>query len=154
MKISYRSVSVPKYAFTFCRYSVAAMVWLAFIWRDWRMLAAVVLIMFFSALLKIRRAPLIVIYKYTFDKIFKSPEEILNESAMRFAHILAVILGTLCLAVIYINPNAGWFLVFCFAVLKTISAVGFCPASKLYECAGSDRCCSFAKNIKKAGKIC
>jgi hypothetical protein len=154
MKISYRPVSVPKYAFVFCRYTVAILVWLAFIWRDWRILALVGLIMFFSALLKIRRAPLIVLYKYSVNKIFRSPEEILNESAMRFAHTLATILSVICLAALYINPHVGWALVLFFAVLKTISAVGFCPASKLYECAGSDKCCSFAKNLKGTGKIC
>ena len=97
---------------------------------------------------------MIVLYKYTFGKIMESPEEILNESAMRFAHFLATILSVVCLTALYINPHVGWPLVLFFAVLKTVSAVGFCPASKLYECAGSDKCCAFAKGIKKAGKTC
>ena len=154
MKISYRPVSVPKAAFAFRRYAVAILVWLAFILRDWRLVALVGVIMFFSAWLKVGRAPLIVLYKYTVNKIFKSPQEILNESAMRFAHILATGLSIICLAALYINSHVGWALVLFFAVLKTISAVGFCPASKLYECAGSDKCCSFAKGIKKAAKTC
>jgi hypothetical protein len=154
MKISYRPVSVPQYAFIFCRYTVAIFVWLSFILRDWRILALVGAIMFFSALLKIRHAPMIVIYKYIFGKILKSPEEILNESAMRFAHILATGLSVICLIALYFAPRIGWPLVLFFALLKTVSAVGFCPASKLYECAGSDKCCSFAKGLKKAGKTC
>ena len=154
MKISYRPVSVPKAAFFFCRYSIAVFVWLAFILRNPWILALVAVIMFFSALLKIRRAPMIVLYSYTIDKIWKSPREILNENAMKFAHIIAVILSAVCLLGLLINPYLGWFLTFCFAILKTISAVGFCPASKLYECAGSDKCCSFAKGIKNVGKTC
>ena len=150
MKISYRPVSVPKYAFVFCRYTVAILVWLAFFLRNPWILALVFVIMLFSAILKIRRAPLIVLYSYTIDKIWKSPTEILNESAMKFAHILATVMSAICLIfILLINSHVGWFLTFCLAILKTISAVGFCPASKLYECAGSDKCCSFAKNIKK-----
>ena len=155
MKISYRPVSVSKGAFVFCRYSIAILVWVAFILRNPWILALVGAIMFFSALLKIRRAPLIVLYGYTIDKIWRSPKEILNESAMRFAHILATGLSVICLVfILFINSHVGWFLAFCFAILKTVSAVGFCPASKLYECAGSDKCCSFAKGIKKVGKTC
>lgn len=155
MKISYRPVSVPKGAFIFCRYSIAILVWLAFILRNPWILGLVGLVMFFSALLKIRRAPMIVLYSCTIDKIWESPKEILNESAMKFAHILATGLSVICLIfILFINSHIGWFLTFCFAILKTISAVGFCPASKLYECAGSDKCCSFAKGIKRAGKIC
>jgi hypothetical protein len=155
MKISYRPVSVPKGAFIFCRFSIAILVWLAFILKNPWILALVGVIMFFSAALKIRRAPMIVLYSYTIDKIWQSPKEILNESAMRFAHILATGLSVICLiAILFINYQVGWFLVFCFAILKTISAVGFCPASKLYECAGSNNCCAFAKGIKGAGKTC
>jgi len=155
MKISYRPVSVSKGAFIFCRYSIAVMVWAAFILREPWILALVGAIMFLSAALRIRRAPMIVLYSYTVDKIFKSRKEILNESAMRFAHIMATGLSAICLVfIMFVNPHVGWFLTMCFAILKTISAVGFCPASKLYECAGSDKCCSFAKGIKKVGKTC
>lgn len=155
MKISYKPVSVSKGAFIFCRYTIAVLVWLAFVLRNPWILALVGAIMFFSALLKIRRAPMIVLYAYTIDKIWKSSQEILNESAMRFAHILATGLSVICLGfILFINSHIGWFLTLCFAILKTVSAVGFCPASKLYECVGSDKCCSFAKGIKNVGKTC
>ena len=150
MIISYKPVSVPRAAFAFCRYTVAILVWASFVLRSKWILILVGLIMFLSAVLKIRRAPLIVLYSQTIDKLWKSPQEILNESAMRFAHILATALSVLCLLFLFfINERVGWVLVLCFAAIKTISALGFCPASKLYECAGNTNCCSFAKNIRK-----
>ncbi len=145
MKISYRPVSVQKHAFIFCRYSVTILLWLAVFWQDWRSLALAGAIMFFSALLKIRRAPMIVLYRFTFGKIFKSPPEVLNESAMRFSHSFAAIILAVSLLLVFLNPPLGWSFSFGFAVFKTISAVGVCPASKLYECAGNGKCCAFAK---------
>lgn len=150
MVITYKPVSVPKYAFAFCRYTIAIFIWLSFILRNPWILVFVGVIMLFSAILKIRRAPLIVLYSQTINRVWRSPQEILNESAMRFAHTLATVLSAICLLFLFvINEHIGWFLVLCFAVIKTISALGFCPASKLYECAGNTNCCAFAKNIKK-----
>jgi len=154
MKISYRPVPVPRFAFVFCRYSVTILVWLAFIWRDWRVLGLAGLIMFFSAVLKIRHAPMILLYKYTFGIFLKSPVEIVNENAMRFAHVLATIISAGSLLLVFVAPAVGWTLVLGFAVFKSFSAAGFCPASKLYECAGSDKCCAFAKGIKGTKKTC
>jgi hypothetical protein len=154
MKISYRPVSVPKYAFVFCRYSVTILVWLALFFRDWRILALAGLIMLFSAVLKIRRAPMILLYKYTFGVFLKSPAEIVNENAMRFAHTLAAIILAVSLLLVLVNSAIGCIWVLGFAVFKTFSAIGFCPASKLYECAGNGKCCAFAKPDKGVKKIC
>jgi hypothetical protein len=145
----YKPVSVSVAGFAFCRYSVAILIWVSLLLHIKWLLVVVFLILAFSALLKIEKAPMILLYKYTIGKIIKSKEEILNERAMRFAHIMGTILCLICLLFLYcINVNVGWILVFVFAILKTISAFGMCPASKLYECMGNDSCCAFIKKIK------
>jgi hypothetical protein len=142
----YKPVSVPKSAFTFCRYSIAILIWASLIFRLKEMLILVLIIFLLSAILKIQRAPMILLYRYTVNKIFKSKDEILNEHAMRFAHITGSIFSIICLILLYfVNERAGWIAVFVFALLKSISAFGFCPASKLYECATNDSCCAFLK---------
>jgi hypothetical protein len=143
-----KPVSVSSAGFTFCRYGVAVLVWLSFLLQIKCIMLVVFLILAFSALLKIEKAPMILLYKYTLGKIVKSKEEILNEHAMRFAHTMGTVISFICLLFLYfININIGWALVFVFAILKTISAFGVCPASKLYECMGNDSCCAFIKKI-------
>lgn len=142
----YKPVSVPQAAFTFCRFSLAILIWLSLIFQTKLLIVLVFIILFFSAIFKVQRAPLIVLYTITINKVFKSKQEILNEQAMRFAHTLGSILAIICLVTLYfVNENVGWNLVFGFAVLKTISALGFCPASKLYDCLNKDNCCTFIK---------
>ncbi len=144
----YKPISVPKTAFAFCRYSVAVLVWISFILKIKWILIVVLLILAISALLKIQKAPLVLLYQYTVNKIIKSKEEILNEHAMKFAHTMGTILCLLCLIFLYfVNENIGWGLTFLFAILKTISAVGMCPASKLYDCMGNKNCCAFIKKL-------
>jgi hypothetical protein len=146
--IKYKPVSVSKAGFAFCRYGIAILVWLSFIFQIKWILLLVFLILAFSALLKVRKAPLILFYKYTIGKIIKSEDEILNENAMRFAHTMGTILCLICLLFLYfINAKIGWAFVLVFAILKTVSAFGMCPASKLYECMGNDSCCAFIKKL-------
>ncbi len=144
----YKPVSVSKAGFAFCRYTIAILVWLSFIFQITWILLLVFLILAFSALLKVQKAPLILFYKYTIGKIIKSEDEILNENAMRFAHTMGTVLCLICLLFLYfINAKIGWALVLIFAILKTVSAFGMCPASKLYECMGNDSCCAFIKKL-------
>jgi len=144
----YKPVSVSKSAFAFCRYSIAILVWLSLILKIKWLLVVVFLVLALSAILKIEKAPFILLYKYTIGKIVKSKEEILNENAMRFAHTMGTVLSLICLLFLYfVNVDLGWIFVLVFAVLKTISALGVCPASKLYECMGNKTCCAFAKKL-------
>lgn len=146
----FKPVSIPVGAFAFCRYSVAVLVWASLIFQIRWGIVLVFLILLFSAILKIKRAPMIAFYSYTVNKMAKSRDVIVNEHAMRFAHIMGTFLSLICLIFLYlINENIGWIVVFFFAILKSISAFGFCPASKLYECMGSDSCCAFAKKMRK-----
>ncbi len=142
-----KPVSVLKHAFIFCRYGVAVLIWAAFFMKLKWLMAAVFAILFLSALLKVGRAPMILLYSHTINKIFRSEHyEVLNENAMRFAHVLGSALSLACVLTLYFfNERTGWVMVFFFAILKTISALGFCPASKLFDCATSGSCCSFLK---------
>ena len=137
---------VPQGAFRFCRYSVAALAWLAFALKLKLLLWVVFAILALSALLTIRRAPLVMLYTWTFGRLFSSPGERLNVSAMRFAHTLGSVLVLVCLLFLHVlDERVGWGLTLCFCVIKTISAIGLCPAYKLYGCATSGTCCAFMK---------
>jgi hypothetical protein len=146
----YKPVSVPQAAFVFCRYSIALLVWLSLILQSKIIMILVFIILLLSAIFKVQKAPMILLYSYTINKLIKSKDEILNEHAMRFAHTVGTVFSFICLVLLYsVGGLTGWIAVFCFALLKTISALGFCPASKLFECANNDSCCAF---IKKHGR--
>ncbi len=143
---SYKIVSVPSAAFAFCRYSLALFVWISFFRHSKVVLSVVCVLFLLSAILKVKNAPLVWLYSATFNKIKPSEEVMLNQHAIYFAHVLGLILSVLCLlAVCLINANWAWYFVLAFAILKTISAVGFCPAEKLYNCITNGTCCVIKK---------
>ena len=151
--IKQKPVSVPNAAFIFCRYTLAVIVWLGFILKAKELILVSFLLLALSALLKIKKAPLVFFYTNTINKIIKSKDIILNEYSMRFAHIMGTIIGFICVILLYsINEGVGWWIVLLFAILKTVSAVGFCPAAKMYECMGNGKCCAFLKKKKKEDK--
>lgn len=141
-----KPVSVPSAAFAFCRYTLALLIWTSLLLHSKPVLIAAFVLFALSAILKVRRAPLILLYSYTVNKVFKSPDEVLNEAAMRFAHIMGASFSLVCLGLLYFAPPAfGWSAVLVFAIMKSISAFGDCPASKLYECVSNGGCCAFTK---------
>lgn len=143
---TYKPVAVPRAAFIFCRYTVAILIWLSLILRSEPILFAVFIILLLSAILKIRKAPMIWLYSHTINLIMKSKDEILNEHAMRFAHTMGSTLAAVCILLLtFAGERVGWIAVGVFAILKTVSALGFCPASKLYECTTGGTCCAFIK---------
>jgi len=143
---TFKPVSVSKAAFAFCRYTIAILIWLALILKNKPLILLVFAILALSAILKIKRAPLILFYTYTINKIFPSKNELLEEKAMRFAHTLGTTLALICIIFLYlINEKVGWIIVLIFAILKTISALGYCPASKMYSCMMSGGCCALTK---------
>ncbi|NTU98922.1 DUF4395 domain-containing protein [Candidatus Falkowbacteria bacterium] len=142
----YKPVSVPKAAFVFCRLSLAALIWAALLLHSKQILLFVFIVFLLSAVLKVKRAPMVLLYSCTINRLIKSKDEVLNEHAMAFAHIMGSTFSFICLFLLYfVNEKAGWVAVFVFALLKSISAFGFCPAAKLYECSTNDSCCAFAK---------
>ena len=105
-------VSISKGAFAFCRWSIAILVLVALFFKIKWLVIVIFFIFLLSAIFKIQRAPLILIYSYTIDKIFPSKKEVLNEKAMRFAHSLGTVLSGICVLLIY-SPYEflGWIVV-------------------------------------------
>lgn len=133
---------VQRNAFIFCRYSVAALVWVALLLQNVWVLLAVFVVLALSALLTVRWAPMILLWKWTLARIFPSEEEILDIKGMRFAHGLGAMMALIALSLVWHgNPFAWWF-VGLFAILKTTSALGWCPAYKVWGCLAEGGCCA------------
>ena len=128
-------------AFWFCRISVAVLLWLGFFLREaWPVhLSSAILLA--SCVLGVNRAPLIVLYSGLEKMLFKTPRgTMVDINAMRFAHALGSGFALLCSLLLIFQFRYAWGVVLLFALLKSISAAGFCPAEKLFACAGG-RCC-------------
>lgn len=125
---------VQKNAFIFCRYSVAGLIWVSLLFQNIWVLLAVFVILLLSALLTVRRAPMIMLWTWTLGRVFPSEEDALDVKAMRFAHGMGAMLALIGLAMVWHGNPLAWWFVALFAVLKTVSAVGWCPAHKLYAC--------------------
>lgn len=139
------NVTIQRNAFLFCRYSVALMVWAALIFRNAYLLAAVFAILALSALLTVRWAPMVWLYTQTLGRVISSADVVLDTKAMRVAHTLGAVLALVCLALIYHESPLAWWVVGAFALLKTASAVGVCPAYKLYGCMAKGGCCALTR---------
>ena len=139
-------VAIPKAAFAFCRYTLAVVLWLAFLFRIKALVAAVCAVLVLSAVLGIRRAPLVWLYRATAHRLWPSADEWLSRSGMRLAQSLGAFFAGVCLLFLYgLNTRVGWSLTFVYCVVKTVSAIWACPVYKLYACMKSGNCCTFLK---------
>jgi hypothetical protein len=139
-------VAIPKAAFVFCRYTMAALIWLAFLLKIKVLVAVVFVLLVASAVLSIRRAPLVWIYTQTIHRVAKSADEFLSLNGMRIAHSMGAMFAAICLLFLYVlNERIGWALTLVYCVVKTISAIWACPVYKLYACMKSGNCCTFLK---------
>jgi hypothetical protein len=140
------TATVSSAAFFFCRYSIAALAWASWLLKAKPLVALVFALLALSAVLTVRRAPLVLLYTHTLNRIFPSPQELLSIKGMRFAHTLGAALALVCLLFLYgIDEPIGWRLTLLFCVVKTVSAFGLCPAYKLHGCMTSGSCCAFLK---------
>jgi len=149
--MGYKPVKISNSAFTFCRYGVSILIWIAFILQIKYLVGIVFMIMLLSVIFKVQNSPLVFIYSLITEKILKlkTKKVLLDQKAMVFAHSLGTILSLVSLFTLYfISEKIGWIIVFLFGILKTISAVGLCPATKLYNCVNSSTCCTFLKRKK------
>ncbi|MHB1342173.1 MAG: DUF4395 family protein [Coriobacteriia bacterium] len=130
------NVTVQRNAFLFCRYSVAILVWVALFVGGVRiyLLGAVFVIMALSALLKVHRAPMVWLYTKTLGRFIKSKDVVLDVRAMRVAHGLGALLALISMSLVWRDHPFAVYVVAGFALLKSASAVGLCPAYKLYGC--------------------
>lgn len=146
----FKPVTITTGSFAFCRYTVAVLAWLSLILQSKLLLVILFVIMLLSYLLKVGRAPLIVLYRQTVDRIRPSAPVVVDEKGIRFAHAVGAGFSLLCLVVLqWGSPLAGWILTGCLAILKTSAAFGFCSALKLYNCWTGGSCCRVGKLARK-----
>lgn len=131
----YKPVNISKNAFLFCKWGLAIILWSALFLKMESLVFIAFLILLFSAILKIEKAPMIFFYTNTFDKIIPSEKEVLDENAMRFAHILGSILTGISFLILHFIGGVGAYIFLGLVCLaKTAGALGFCTALKLHGC--------------------
>lgn len=146
-------IKVKSTEFLFCRIGVMLIVWFAWFFKIRELVLLSFIILLLTAIFTIKYAPMFLIWRYTFGFFVKSKEEFLNVKAMRFAHTLGSIFSGICVFLLYFGfEKVGWIATFIFAIMKTTSALGFCPASKLYSCMSEGTCCAFARKFKRKNK--
>lgn len=148
-------VAIPKGAFIFCRYTMALLIWLAFLLRIKVLVAVLFVLLALSALLTVRRAPLVWLYGQTLHRWIRTPDEELSVGGMRVAHSMGAGFAALCLLFLYGGHEpTGWWLTLAYCVVKTISAIWACPVYKLYACMKSGNCCTFLKRKRDTDPDC
>jgi hypothetical protein len=142
-------VKVPRNAFLFCRVGMAVLLWTAFFLRLEWLVGVVAVLLALSAVLTVRRAPLVLLYTWTLGRFIRSRDEALDVRGMRFAHSLGALLGLVSLILLSLpDRGIGWRFVLFYCILKTVSAAGLCPGYKLYACMTSGTCCAFLRKTK------
>jgi hypothetical protein len=137
---------IPRPAFAFCRISLTALLWVALFAHSVWLVAAVFSILLLSVILKVQRSPMIQLYQQTVLRIFPAKNfEFLDVPAMRFAHGMGAAMSFAVVLAMLAAPQAGWYCLLALCVLKTIAALGFCPASKLFVCMRNGGCCALTR---------
>lgn len=150
---SFKPVAISKGSFAFCRATVAVLLWASLVFHSDLLVVLVFFIMLFSAILKVSKAPLILLYKYTFDKIKPSETLIVDEKGIFFSHVVGAVFAFLCICLSYFAKGTVSVVVtVLFAILQTSAAFGFCSALKLYTCMNGGNCCRFGRFAKKVKK--
>lgn len=136
------NVTVQNNAFVFCRYTIAALIWIALLMRSLPLLVVVAALLLLSAALKVNRAPLVWLWTNTLGRVMPGGSTVLDVHAMRFAHTVGSVMALISIVLVVWHSPAAWWFVLLFAALKTTSALGFCPAYKIYGCALKGGCCA------------
>jgi protein-S-isoprenylcysteine O-methyltransferase Ste14 len=140
---------IPRPAFAFCRISLTALLWLALWLNNVWLVAAVFFILALSVILKVHRSPMIQLYQQTALRLFVTEHyEILDVPAMRFAHGMGAAMSLAVVLAMLAAPQAGWYCLTALCIIKTIAALGFCPASKLFVCMRNGGCCALTRNSR------
>ena len=142
-------VAIPRPAFAFCRVSLTVLLWVALYLSSVWLVALVFAILVLSVLLKVQRSPMIQLYQQSVLRLFPATHEVfLDVPAMRFAHGMGAAMALGVIVAMLVNPPVGWYFLAAFCVLKTIAALGFCPASKLFVCLRKGGCCALTRSSK------
>jgi hypothetical protein len=123
--------------------------WLALFFRRSELVAAVALVLAASAVVGVRRAPLVALWRGTLHRLWPTEDVVLDGNAMRFAHALGAALTTICLVLLLTTPVAGRAMLAVVALAKTSGALGFCSALKLYGCVNANGgCCALVRRAQ------
>jgi hypothetical protein len=142
-----KPVEISAHGFAWCRWGVAVLVWLTLILNNPFPLAVGTVILIFSALLKVRNAPLIWLHRVTLGRLVPSAAVVVDEYSMAFAHTLGSVLAMMCLLAWFIAPAPiPWIATALLGIAKLAGALGYCSGVKLYQCLHSDTCCTFLRN--------
>ena len=71
--------------------------------------------------------------------------EYLDVPAMRFAHGMGAAMSLAVILAMLAAPQVGWYCLMTLCLLKTIAALGLCPASKLFVCMRNGGCCALTR---------
>ncbi|HBY21481.1 MAG: hypothetical protein A2Y24_02190 [Clostridiales bacterium GWE2_32_10] len=146
-----KMVAVNKKAFAFCKYTLALLLWIAAIFRLPEAIIVAEVILLSSYILGVDKSPLVLFFDITIGKLIEEDKTLLNFKSIRFAHMSGFILCTIPLLCIYAFKayTIGYAILVILAVLKTIGALGYCSASKFYECViCGNNCCRLGKKIR------
>jgi hypothetical protein len=150
----FNPVTISKGAFAFCRYTIAVILWAALIFQIRELVVISFVILLLSYIFKVQKAPLVVLYTHTVDRITPSDKVLVDEKGISFAHLVGTVFSCLCCIFVYfVNSIAGWMLTFLLAVLKTSAACGFCSALKLYGCLTGGNCCRVGRMIRRNNDV-
>ncbi len=142
---TFRPVSIPRASIFFCRVVTAIMLWIAVIFNNLPLVIVVGIILGWSALSGIQKAPLVLLYTLLFKN--KQTEIIMVDACgMQFAQALGSALALLFALAVYYQMPFAWGLVIGLTLVKTLAVFDICPAAKLFNCATSGRCCVFLKS--------
>ena len=96
---------VSKKAFAFCRFTICILFWLTSILLFFNirwMIFIPFIIMILSAILTVRKAPLILLYKVLFDRKNKSETDVLNVNSIRFSHYVGATFSLIVILFLYV----------------------------------------------------
>ena len=126
---------ISKKSLNFCKIGILILIWSGILIKIKEFIALAFIILLLSAILKIKKSPLIWIYSKIFDKKTKSKDKIkLNIRGIQFAHGLGATILGFCVILLYIIPKTGWTLTIIFGIIKIITSLGHCPVEKAYIC--------------------
>ena len=147
-------VQVLKQSVTFCKYTIAGILWLSVIFNSIALVALVGLTLLISGLTGVQKAPLVLLFNHTLAKTVKTEEIYINRYSMRFAHLFgAGFCALIILTHYFLNPIVPLVLTVVLAILQTIASFGYCSAQKLYECVVcNSNCCRFGKKVRSINK--
>lgn len=143
------TVTVPAPAFAFCRFSLTGALWLALLLHNIWLVVAVFVIVVVSVISKVQYSPMVQLYEQTLLRLFPAQSYVaLDVPAMRFAHTSGALMALGVIFTLLLAPGAGWYALAGFCMIKTISAIGFCPASKLFVCLRNGGCCALTRAMR------